>query len=433
MKQLKLCLAVLMLSSFAATLYAESAPAFWPAWRGPESTGLAPGANPPTTWSETQNVKWKFKLTGDASSGSPIVWKDKIVFQSAVKTDKLGSTGVQDKDNKLPTNIHKFNLVCLDRNTGNLLWEKTVREALPLQGHHADHGFASFSPITDGKYVWANFGSQGLYCYDFDGKLIWSKDLVNMKTMFGAAGSLALAGDTVVVVADSETESFIFAFNKTTGDLLWKKPRDEKGSYATPVVAAVNGQLQIIAGASKVRSYDAKTGDIVWEGDKTIQNGIPTPVTGFDMVFCASGSRGSGALTAVKLGKTGIVDANDIAWKTKEVAPHIASPLLYGRRLYVPSAGPARLSCFDAKTGKVFFDKQPLDKIKDAYASPVGAADKIYFVGRDGTTCVIRNADTFELLATNKLDDVIDGTPAIVNDEIFLKGKQYVYCIAEKK
>jgi outer membrane protein assembly factor BamB len=490
MNQCKLCLFVVVAILCSSSLYAETS---WPAWRGPEFTGVAPDCNPPTVWSETQNIKWKVKLTGDGSDGSPIVWKDKIFFQTAVKTDRVVATqkpqqtppapaaqqtappaapemapppgqggqishdsddddddddrtpppgrpgqtppppgrpqGQGGRDTKSPTNLYQFNLVCMDRNTGKILWEKTACEVLPHQGHQPTHGFASFSPVTDGKYVWANFGSRGLYCYDFDGKLVWKKDLVKMKSTFGEAGSLALAGDAVIVVADNDTESWIFAFNKTTGDLLWKKQRNEKTSYGTPVVAGE----QIVTGASKLRSYNAKTGDIVWECDETIQNGIPTPIVGFDRVFCSSGGRGKGTIQVVKFGVPS--DANSVVWQTKDVAPHVSSPLLYGQRLYVFSVNPPRLSCFDAKTGKVLFEKQPLEQFKDksAYASPVGAADKVYMTGRSGMTYVLKNADTFEVLSTNQLDDVIDGTPAIVDNEIILKGKQYMYCIAEKK
>jgi outer membrane protein assembly factor BamB len=496
MNKVKLYLAIAIVIFCSASLYAEGS---WSNWRGPQFTGVAPDCNPPTVWSETQNIKWKVKLTGDGSDGSPIVWKDKIFFQTAVKTDKVvtpqkpeqtppvpaaqtpppaaapekvsppaqggqipvahddddddhdqtpppagqpGQTppppgrpqGHGGMDIKTPTNIYQFNLVCMDRNTGKILWEKTACEALPHQGVHPDHGFASFTPVTDGKYIWANFGSRGLYCYDFDGKLVWKKDLVNMKNKFGEAGSLALAGDAVIVVADNDTESWIFAFNKTTGDLLWKKQRDEKTSYGTPVVVKVNDQLQVVTVATnKTRSYNPKTGDILWECGSLLDNVIPTAVAGFNMLFCASGSRGSGILRAVKLNHTGVLtDADAFAWQTKDIIPHIPSPLLYGRRLYVYMGNPLRLSCYDAQTGKVLYDKQPFTQMKDAYASPIGAADKVYCVGREGTTCILKNADTFEIIATNKLDDAIDCTPAIVDNEIILKGKQFIYCIAEK-
>ncbi|MBM4102602.1 MAG: hypothetical protein FJ263_00925 [Planctomycetes bacterium] len=477
MNKLKLTVAVLILCSFTATLYAADAQAFWPNWRGPEFTGVAPGANPPTTWSETQNIKWKVKLTGDGSDGSPIVWKDKIFFQTAVKTDqpakeassvsagidrslpvpeepisqplitaaemappppggqrdrgqqRAGGMGIQN-----PTNIYQFNLVCMDRNTGKILWEKTAREALPHQGHHPDHGFGSFTPVTDGKFVWAQFGSQGMYCFDFDGKLVWKKDLVQMKTRFGEAGSLAIAGDAVIVVTDNENESFIWAFNKTTGETIWKKQRDEQTTHATPLVLTVNGKMQIIVSATnKIRSYDAKTGETIWECGGMTQNVIPTPVADSEMVFCASGFRGS-SLMAIKLGRTGdLTDTDAVAWQVKEAAPYVPSPILYDGKLYVFSVNDAILSCYDAKTGKAFYAKQKLDEMKKIYAAPVGANGNVYYVGRNGVTYVLKNTDKYEVVSINKLDDGLDSTPAVVDNEIILKGKQYMYCIAEKK
>jgi outer membrane protein assembly factor BamB len=236
------------------------------------------------------------------------------------------------------------------------------------------------------------------------------------------------------VVADSEDQSWIYAFNKTTGDLLWKKQRDESTSHATPVVVTVGGQLQVIVSATnKIRSYDVKTGDVVWECGGMTRNVIPTPVVGFDMVFCTSGFRGS-MLEAIKLGKTGDLTGTDaVAWQVKEATPYVPSPMLYGQRLYLFSVNDAVLSCYDARTGKPYYTKQKLDQIKNIYASPVGANENIYCVGRSGVTYVLKNADTHEVVSVNKLDDNIDCTPAIVDNEIFLKGKQYMYCIAEKK
>ncbi len=475
MNKLKLYLIVTILLSCSALLNAESANTFWPAWRGPEATGIAPNCDPPTTWSETENIKWKVKLTGDGSAASPIVWGSKIFFQTAVKTDKVEkspeSTPASEQaqppagngqtppppsqaaensgqntppggpegprpprgngGDKAPANVYQFNIVCMDRNTGKILWEKTACEAVPHQGHQPTHGFASYSPITDGNYVWANFGSRGVYCYDFDGKLIWNQNLIQMKTMFGEGGSLALAEDAVIVVADNDTDSWIFAFHKNTGQLLWKKQRDEKTTYATPLVTTFNGQLHVItSGINKIRSYNPKTGDILWECAGIPDSMIATPIVGFDMLLCAVGGRGKGQVAAVKLGAA---DDQAILWQTKDVAPFVASPLLYGQRLYVFSANAPRLSCYEAKTGKVLIDKQPLEQLKDVYASPVGAADRIYYAGRNGITYVLKNAEPFEVIAINKLDDEFSCTPAVAGNELYLKGKQYFYCIANSK
>ncbi|MBL7214536.1 MAG: PQQ-like beta-propeller repeat protein [Phycisphaerae bacterium] len=418
---------------------------YWPTWRGPDMMGISADGNPPLTWSESENVKWKVKLNGDGSDGSPIVWENKIIFQSAIKTDKQpedAPTAVEEESNSgqgrrgrggggaAPTNIYQFNLVCLDRNTGKTLWEKVVCEGKPHQGHHETHGFASFSPVTDGEHIWACFGSRGMFCYDMDGNQIWKQDLGKMTTRFGEGTSPALAGDAVIVTADHEGDSAIYAFDKKTGETLWKKERDEGTSYASPFVVEGYGPLQIVASATgKVRSYDVKTGEVLWECGGQTRNVIPTPVMGFDMVYCTSGFRGS-MLQAIKLGQTGdLTGTNAIAWEVKEATPYVPSPLLYGEQIYVLSVNKAIVSCYNAKTGEPYYTKQEMPEIKDVYASPIGAAGRVYFVGRNGVTYVLKNSENFEVLAVNKLDDGIDCSPAIIGDEMYLKSKQYLYCL----
>ncbi|MCP4450282.1 MAG: PQQ-binding-like beta-propeller repeat protein, partial [Planctomycetes bacterium] len=332
--------------------FAESNPDTWPTWRGPDTMGISPKGNPPTEWSETQNIKWKVKLEGDASNSSPVIWGDKIFFQTAVDTkikdtsptptpapmSRPGSGAVGARPRGMgrggsggsgriprpgggrgfhgfgggpPTTLYTYNLVCLDRKTGTLLWEKTACQVKPHQGHHGDHGFSSFSPVTDGEYVWAFFGSRGLYCYDVNGKKVWSKELPQMATMFGEGGSPCVAGNAVIVVSDQQGESFIFAFEKKTGDLLWKKARDEPTSHATPVAVMVDGKLQVIVSATNfVRSYDVQNGEVIWQCGGQTRNVIPTPVVGFGLIYCTSGFRGS-ALQAIKLGKTGDLTDSD--------------------------------------------------------------------------------------------------------------------------
>ncbi len=418
---------------------------YWPSWRGQNCTGISEKGNPPVTWSETKNIKWKVKLTGDESNSSPIIWGNKIFFQTAVKTDVKAKASPAPSDTggrsdrrrgpggSPPTSVYKFYLVCLDRNNGELVWQKTVREELPHQGHHRDHGFASYTPATDGKLIWANFGSRGIYCYDLDGNLKWSKDLGKIDSLmgFGEGGSLAVAGNTVVVVRDHEGDSFIITLNKKTGDTIWKKERDERTSWATPLPVEMNGKIQIITSATnKIRSYDLKTGEIIWQCSGQTRNVIPTPVTGFGMVYCTSGFRGS-SLQAIELGRTGdLTNTDAVKWHVKEATPYVPSPLLYGDKLYVCQVNRGIISCYNAKTGKAYFLRQPLEEISGIYASPSGAAGRVYFVGRNGVTYVLKSSEKFEVLAVNKLDDRIDCSPAFVGNEMYLKGKENLYCIA---
>ena len=426
--------AKIVLIAFLSVMYVgNSAKANWPRWRGPLATGVAPKGNPPLTWSETENIKWKIAVPGEGTS-SPIIWEDKLFFQTAVLTGQTApaTTGGMSQT---PGGTYSFDLVCLDRTTREILWQKAVRQERPHEGHHRDHGYASYSPVTDGKLLWASFGSRGLYCFDLEGNIKWSKDLIKMETRsgFGEGSSCALAGDAVIVVLDHEGDSAIFAFNKGTGDLLWRQDRDERTSWATPVAVEVDGKIQVITSATNfVRSYDAATGKVIWQCAGQTENTIPTPVIGFGKVFCTSGFRGS-ALQAIELGHTGDLSGTDaIAWQVNEATPYVPSPLLHGDRLYVCSGNNAVISCFQASTGQPRYTKQRLDGIKGVYASPVGVADRVYFAGRNGVTVVIKNADILEVLATNTLDDGFDASPAVVGDNLYLKGRKSLYCIAEE-
>jgi outer membrane protein assembly factor BamB len=423
-----------------ANVYAGSGSDYWPMWRGPSATGATEKGNPPLTWSETENIKWKVKLPGEGSS-SPVIWGEKIFFQVAIKTDKKGTPGSSDAGEeppfhggKAPTNVYKFDVVCMDRNTGKILWQKTACQEMPHEGHHPTGSFASYSPVTDGKCVWASFGSRGVHCYDVNGNHKWSRDLGKMKTRnaFGEGASPALAGDALIVLMDQESDSFVYALDKMTGKTIWKKSRDEGTSWSTPVVVEIEGKLQVIVNATNfVRCYDTKTGDVIWQCSGMTANAIPSPVVGFGKVFCTSGFRGS-ALLAIKLGRTGdLTDSDAIKWRVDEATPYVPSPLLYGDNIYVCSVNKGVVSCYEARTGKPNFVKQRLDAIKEIYASPTGAAGRVYFVSREGKTQVIKNSVKFEILATNTLDDKIDASPAIVGDQIFLKGKTHLYCIAK--
>jgi outer membrane protein assembly factor BamB len=437
-------------AAFLFTLAGTQAPPagaedYWPTWRGPAANGTAAQGNPPVTWSVSENIKWKVGIPGEGRS-SPVIWGDKIFLLTATDTGQVKSTASQPVpppagaksglSTPTPKTIHKFDLLCLDRGTGKTLWQKTATEAVPHEGHQPTGTFANYSPVTDGKHVWVSFGSRGLYCFDLEGNLTWSKPLPMMKTVmsFGEGSSPALAGDAIIVVCDHQAGSAIFAFNKTAGEQLWRKDRDEPTSWATPAVVEVDGKTQVIVSATNlIRSYDAKTGDLIWQCSGQVKNVIPSPVVGFGMVFCTSGYQGA-SLQAIKLaGKTGDLSKTDaIAWQVNKGTPYVSSPLLYGNRIYVFSVLAPVLSCYEAQTGKALFTGQTLEGINQVYASPVGVADRVYCPGRNGVTVVIKNADAFRVLATNKLDDEFDASPAVIGDDLYMRGNKFLYCIAGK-
>ena len=438
MKSLALHLSVFVFS----TMFCFAGEAQWTSWRGPSLQGIADGT-PPLTWGETENIQWKVALEGDTSNSTPEVWGDQMFFQIAVKTDKLPEGAAAPDPNapakgkRGPANLYQFKVVCLDRHTGKTLWQTQVCEVVPHEGHHNDNGFASFSPVTDGKLLWADFGSRGVYCLTLDGTIQWQKDLGTMRMAgtFGEGNSPALVGDKLILVRDQEDQSFIYALNKDSGQIVWKKERDEVTTWTSPLAVEWEGKTQIVVnGYNRVRSYDPAGGEVIWECGGQTKNVVPTPVTGFGMVYCTSGFRGA-KLSAIKLGRTGDLTGTDaIAWEVNEATPYVPSPLLYGEKIYVLSVNNAIVSCYNAKTGTPYYTKQAMDEMKGIYASPVGAAGRVYFVGRNGVTYVLDNkTDTFEVLAVNRLDDAIDASPVVVGDTLYLKGKKNLYCIAQKK
>lgn len=436
----------------AASVAAETAA--WPTWRGPSGAGIAPGAQPPLKWSDTENIKWKTKIPG-AGFSTPIIWKDRMFLLTAIevaggrpaaaapasdgggdrKAGKRGKGGGGFGGGPAPTNPYEFVVLALDRNTGKILWQKVARKEVPHEGHHASHGYASASPVTDGEHLYVSFGSRGFYCYDLDGNLKWEKDLGDMKTRgsFGEGASPALAGDRLIINWDSEENSAVIALDKKTGAELWRHKRDERTSWSTPLVVEVGGRLQaIIPATNRTRSYDVQTGDVVWEAGGMTANVIPTAVTGNGMVYVTSGFQGR-AVQAIKLTARGdISETDNIVWSSRrQSTPYVPSPVLSGDRLYLSKSNDAFLSCLNALTGEVHYTDQPLEGLRGIYASPVAANGHLFVVGREGLVMVLKDAPKFDVVAKNKLNDKIDASPAMIGNDLYLRGHEYMYCISE--
>ena len=432
-------LALLIAILFVTVNPSSNSEKYWPQWRGPVANGVAPLANPPLQWSEEKNIRWKIEIPGKGNS-SPIVWGDRIYLTTAIATDKaVAPPAAQESGNSrrrgiAPTNVQKFVLLALSRRDGKIIWQQTAIEALPHEGTHPDGTWASNSPITDGEHIFADFGSRGIYGYDMSGKLLWKKDLGDMTTRngFGEGSSPALHGNTLVVNWDHEGGSFMVALDKRTGKELWRVNRDEPTTWATPLVVMHAGRPQVIVNATnRVRSYDLANGNLIWECSGTTLNAIPSPVAAEGMVYVTAGFRGS-ALFAIRFaGAQGdLSNSAAVVWKYDQDTPYVPSPLLYDGKLYFLKVNSGILSCFNAKTGEPYYSRQRLESIANIYASPVGAAGRVYLVGRDGATLVIKNSESFEVLATNKLDDGIDASPALVDNEVYLRGRKFLYCIA---
>jgi len=465
------CLALLMAAAGAFVRAQAPDQAHWPQWRGPFFNGMARG-DAPTVWSDTSNIKWKADIPGRGHS-TPVIWGDKIFLTTATPTGKpapappstdaaqsvsapstpSAPSGNQQPDQSArgggqqqrgrrpdtgPQAEHRFDVLCLDRKTGKLLWQKTARVAVPHEGYHRAYGsFASNSPVTDGKYVYVSFGSRGIYCYDFNGKLIWEKDLavqMRMRLGFGEGTAPMLIGDRLILLFDQEADSFIVSLDKRTGKELWRVPRDERSSWSTPLAVEHAGRKQVVVtGTTKVRSYDPENGKVLWESAGLGANTIPVPVDQNGVVYVMSGFRDP-KLMAIKLGKEGDLTGSDsIVWTHARGLAYTTSPVLHDNKLYVVTDN-GMISAFNATTGEPHYAQVRLPKAANLKASPVGANGKLYLATEDGDVIVLKMGEKFEVIATNKLEDqVFIATPVIAAGELFLRGQNQLFCISQKK
>jgi outer membrane protein assembly factor BamB len=439
----KTSLLVIVLLLVSSGMVQAQSDAHWPQWRGPFFNGMARG-DAPTVWSDTKNIKWKAEIPGRGFS-TPVIWGDRVFLTTAIPSGKEQPQAVPAAEGRRtgggagPLVEHKFEVLCLDRRTGKLLWQRTAKVATPHEGYHRAYGsFASNSPITDGRYVYAFFGSRGLYVYDFNGKLIWEKDFgvqMKMRLAFGEGAAPLLLKDQLFLVFDHEGESsFIVTVDKRNGKELWRSARDERSSWSTPLAIEHNGRTEIIVSATnKVRSYDARSGKILWESAGLGANVIPVPVHHNGMVYVMSGYRDP-KLMAIKLGKDGDLTGSDaIAWSHTRGLAYTTSPVLYDNKLYVVTDN-GMLSAFNATTGEPFYALTRLPKAYNLKASPVGANGKLYVATEDGDVVVLKMGEKFEVIGVNTLEDqVFIATPVIAGGEIYLRGQNTLFCISETK
>ena len=402
----------------------------WPQWRGPQATGAALSGDPPLEWSEQKNVRWKIRLSGTGHS-TPAIWGNNIFVTAAEPTASDAVSGGIVTASK-PV---KFLVIAVDRKTGKVKWERLAREEVPHQTRNNMGAWATASPITDGERVYAFFGSRGLYCYTFEGKLIWEKDFGDMDSGgdMGEGASPVLYKDKLIVNWDHYGQDFIVALEASTGREIWRKKRDERISWTTPLIVEDAGRVHVITVAEKwIQSYDIANGDIIWKTAGIKYGNISTPVAADGIAYVGSGLQ-TGKISAVRLtgAKGDITGSASILWSYDKYYPYVPSPLILGGLLYFLKDEMGFLTCLDAATGQVHYANKRLNGIRHIFASPSGVGDKVYILGRDGVTVVIRHGSEFHVLSKNTLDDKFDASPVIVGDEIYLRGHQYLYCISK--
>ena len=435
--------APLVLTSFALAL--PQGTEHWASWRGPLGSGCAPSGSPPTHWAEktdeapAKNIAWKVEIPGLGIS-SPIVWQDRIYLTTAIATDRAGVPDVeQDPHDERavapPTVFYEFAVLAIDRRDGQVIWQKKLVDAVPHEGGHRTNSHASSSPVTDGERIYVNFGSRGVHCLDMAGDVVWSKQLGAMRTrrQYGEGSSPSLYGERLLVTWDHEGDSFLFAFDKRTGEQLWRQPRDEVTSWSTPIVVEVDGRAQVVVNATTAsRGYDLQSGEVLWSLPGMTVNCIPMPIHADGIAYLMSGYRGT-MLQAVQLaGAKGDLQGSDkVLWKHTRSTSYVPSATLVNGRLYFVRGNTAVLSCLDAKTGQVLYEGKRLPGLREVYASPIAADGRVYLTSREGVTIVIAEGPEFEELAVNRLDDEVDASAAVIGDRIYMRGRRFLYCIAQ--
>ena len=447
-------LATLSLASTLRPAVAEN----WAQFRGPGANGISTVKELPAEWTEGENVAWKVAIPGVAWS-QPICWSDKIFLTTAMtdsqRKPRLGESGPGFSlfsrqgisraffgGGEPPDVTYRWKVLCLDGNTGNILWEKMAHEGRPSMPTHRSNTYASETPVTDGERLIVYFGMMGLYCYDLSGELLWSKQLsaYPMQYGWGTGSSPALWGDRVFVQCDTEKESFLMALDKLTGDELWRVTRDEKSNWSTPFVWKNTLRTELVtAGGKKIRAYQPDSGELIWEMEASGRCAT-TPVSDEEMLYVGSITRmtgSSGLLTAIRAGAGGDISLkgketanSSVAWSVPRAAPPIASPLLYEGCLYVLSQHGGVVRCLDAKTGKQHY-RQRLPRAAGFTSSPWASDGKVFCLDEQGQTFVLAAGPEFQVVATNKLDDMFWSSVAVVGDHLLLRGVVHLYCIGK--
>jgi outer membrane protein assembly factor BamB len=423
----------------------------WPQFRGPDATGVADGQHPPTNWDVKvgTNLKWKTPIPGLGHS-CPIVWGDRVFLTTAISSGdpnpKIRTGNYGDVASVNDTSKHTWQVLCLDRETGKILWTKTAFEGTPKIKRHLKGSQANCTPATDGKRVVACFGSEGLYCYDFEGKQLWKRDLSAIDSSFaidqeyewGFGSSPVIHDGLAILQFDLSHDSFLAAYNLDDGSRVWSTPRDEIPSWSTPTVWKNSTRTEIVTNAAQyARGYDPPTGKELWRLAKKSEVTIPTPVPAGDRVFVVSGNRPIQPIFAIKPGATGDISLKDgqtsnefVAWGKMRGGPYMPTPIVYGPHLYVCSNAGV-LTCYEAATGKEVYRERIGGT--SYTASPVAADGRLYFTSEQGEVRVVKAGPEFALLAVNEMGDPCMTVPAISDGALFVRSQHFLFALGRTR
>ncbi len=417
-------------------------PSNWPQWRGPAGQGVSEEKNLPTEWSATKNVQWKTEIPGRGHS-SPIVWGNRVFLTTSIEgpaapgakavKHMVGKEEFKHPDWVGSDHIYTMKVVCVDADKGRILWDRIVYEGTVFDHRHKRNTYASPTPVTDGKFVYASFGAEGVYCYDFKGNQMWKRSLGGIATMgMGAGTSPVLFENRLILQCDQDTgeNSYVVALDTRTGKDMWKTARPVEASWCTPVIVGSGSGAQLVTSGNEfVIAYDAATGKEIWRCKGVESNAIHTPLVGYNMVIVSAGFPAKHTI-AIKLGGSGdLTNTSNIAWKYDKGTAYVASPILYQDYVYLIS-DKGVLTCIDAKTGEVKYEGGRVPVPATFMSSPVAFDGKLLLSSEDGDTFVVKAGPVHEVIRTNSLGEPIFASPALAGGKIFIRGERSLYCIS---
>ncbi|TDJ67485.1 MAG: pyrrolo-quinoline quinone [Planctomycetota bacterium] len=443
---------------FAAALLGSSSLLFavqdvhWPSFRGDHARGIAEGFETPVEWSvpDGKNIAWRTRIPGLGHS-SPIVWGDRIFVTSAVRSTgsaelKVGLYGAGDSVDE--EGEHAFRLYCLDKQSGKILWERTAHEGIPMVKRHPKSTHANPTPAADADHVLAFFGSEGLYCYDHDGELLWQKDLGKLDAgapgqrqyQWGYASSPLIHEGQVIVQCDVQDQSFLVVLALADGSEVWRVNRDEDSTWSTPNVhpSGAGGRPQIVVNGYKhIGGYDLVTGEEVW---KLVGGGdipVPTPVFEEDLIFITSAHGRLAPIYAILAGAEGELTMNPgdceyMAWSHARRGIYMQTPLVYDGILYCCNDG-GILGCYDIASGEELYRERLGDGNTGFSASAVAADGKLYFSAEDGGIHVVQAGPEFVVLAVNDLGETNMATPAISEGRLYFRTRGHIVAVGAEE
>jgi outer membrane protein assembly factor BamB len=441
------CVSIFMSSSIKGQIKPEQQ---WPGYRGYLASGVLDNANLPESFDPGKmiNIRWKIEIPGLGLS-SPVIWDNKLFITTAISQSdkeglKPGLYGSIDPVND--SSVHEWKVFCIDKNTGKMLWEKTSYKGIPKMKRHPKSTHANTSVATDGKYVVAFFGSEGLYCYDVNGNLKWQKSFGLLKSVFFSAKSAewefasspVIHNGVLIIQCDVLENSFVAAYDVATGNELWKAERDEYPGWCTPTIYTNSGKTYVALNGYKLRAgYDFETGKEIWRmsGGGDLQ--IPTPITGNDMIYFNSAHGSSSPILAVKTNASGDITLKNketsntfVKWSIPRGGSYMHTMLLYRNYLYNVNWN-GTIVCLDPLTGTEIYNAK-LGNTKSFIASPVASDGRIYIVDEEGTLYIIQDGNTFKLLAEIPLNDICLTAPAITPGMIYFRTQKYLIAVGKK-